>query len=129
MLDFYTIDSDYLDFLRQFDSRIPENRYKTHEKFFCGIVLNINNCDYFAPVSHYNKPQRTNFAIYDKDNSKILSTVRFNYMFPALQAVVHKLIIKDVYKTDSRYAILVAKEYDYCSKHEDHLRKRALSVY
>lgn len=92
-------------------------------------MLNINNCDYFAPVSHYNKPQRTNFAIYDKDNSKILSTVRFNYMFPALQAVVHKLIIKDVYKTDSRYAILVAKEYDYCSKHEDHLRKRALSVY
>ena len=129
MIDFYTIDSAYLDFLRQHEQRIPLTTYPAHEKFFCGVVLNINGVNYFAPVSHYNQPNRTTFVIKDKNDQKILSSVRLNYMFPALPSVVQRLDIKQLYKKDPKYAVLVTKELRYCSRHESDLRNMAMSVY
>ncbi len=43
------------------DAKIPNIEYEKHKKFFCGIVLTINNFNYFAPVSSYNKKAHTAF--------------------------------------------------------------------
>ena len=67
-LKFYEVDGEYIKYLRvNGDQKIPNIEYEKHKKFFCGIVLTINNFNYFAPVSSYNKKVHTSFLIMDKD--------------------------------------------------------------
>ena len=129
MIDFYTVSAMYADYLRQFEPKVPQVSYQTHDKFFCGVVLRIGTIDYYAPVSHFNQPQKTNFAIWDKDGKRVLSTVRLCFMFPARPDVVQRVSVKELYQVAPKYAILVDKEYRYCAKHESQLLKRAQAVY
>lgn len=60
-LNFYTVDLDYVRYLKQIEmehrgfSRIPNMDYTNSRKpkLLCGIVLQINNVDYYVPVSSY----------------------------------------------------------------------------
>ena len=130
MINFYDIDPNYLDYLRSYEPKVPKTGYSSHEKFFCGIILTINDTiQYYAPVSSFSEQQRTNLLIYDKDSKTVLSSVRFCFMIPIMPSVVHRINIKDFYSTAPSYAILVDKEYSYCSSHEALLKRRAQSVY
>lgn len=51
MLKFYDINPEYVNYLRQFDNRIPNIVYEANNKFVCGIVLSVNKHNYFAPIS------------------------------------------------------------------------------
>lgn len=80
-LKFYEVDSEYIKYLKEKgDDKIPNIEYDKHKKFFCGIVLTINNFNYFAPVSSYTKKVRTAFLIKDKDKEnnqlKVISSFR-----------------------------------------------------
>ena len=86
-LKFYEVDREYIKYLKENgDDKIPNIEYSKHKKFFCGIVLTINNFNYFAPVSSYNKKAHTVFLIMDKDREtkkyKPISSLRFSFMFP-----------------------------------------------
>ena len=50
-LDFYEVNVDYVKYLKQFDSRIPNVEYQNRNKFLCGTLFKINGLNYFAPVS------------------------------------------------------------------------------
>lgn len=62
-LDFYYVNSDYLEFLKEREKRvrgftcIPNTEYSSgNTKFFYGAVLEINNIHFFVPISsklHY----------------------------------------------------------------------------
>ena len=128
MFDFYKVNEKYAQYLKTIDSQIPDLRYDRHDKFVCGIVLKIGDINYYAPVSHFNKPQKTNFAIRNNRN-QVISTIRFCFMFPAIEDVLERLNFKEIAKTDSSYADLLKTEYEYCKLHYDEIMKRALSVY
>ena len=53
-LDFYEVNVDYVKYLKQFDSRIPNVEYQNRNKFLCGTLFKINGLNYFAPVSSFN---------------------------------------------------------------------------
>lgn len=127
MIKFYDVDTNYINFLRKIDNQIPNMSYESHDKFVCGVVLNIDDVEYYAPISHFNKPQKTNFPIID--NGKIISTVRFCFMFPALHSVLKKKNFKKISELDPKYADLLSTEYKYCKSHIEELTKRAYSVY
>lgn len=131
MLKFYEVDGAYIKYLRETgDSKIPRIDYKNHQKFFCGIVLTINNFNYFAPVSSYNKKVHTAFLIKDKDRKtselKPISSLRFSFMFPC---PIEYLNQKDFSKEDEQYRILLKKELSYCNKNIDKIEKLAHEVY
>ena len=86
-LKFYEVDMEYIKYLKENgDDKIPNIEYSKHKKFFCGIVLTINNFNYFAPVSSYTRKVRTSFLIKDKNKEnkqlKAISSLRFSFMFP-----------------------------------------------
>ena len=65
-LDFYEVNAEYIAYLMRFDAKVPYVDYTAesgHDKFLCGIVLSVNGHDYFAPISSFNTPQRTNMII------------------------------------------------------------------
>lgn len=49
------IDSKYCDYLREFDDRVPYNFSKKENRPFVGILFEIENIKYFAPLSSRKK--------------------------------------------------------------------------
>ena len=130
-LKFYEVDGEYMKYLRENgDQKIPNIEYEKHKKFFCGIVLTINNFNYFAPVSSYNKKVHTSFLIMDKDietkELKAISSLRFSFMFPC---PIEYLSQKDFSKEDEKYKILLRKELHYCNINREKIKKMANEVY
>ena len=130
-LKFYEVDSEYIKYLRvNGDQKIPNIEYENHKKFFCGIVLTINNFNYFAPVSSYNKKVHTSFLIMDKDREtkklKAISSLRFSFMFPC---PIEYLNQKDFSKEDEKYQVLLRKELHYCNANREKISKKANEVY
>ena len=107
-LDFYYIESDYLHFLRdkyKGDIHVPYVDYVTNDKFFIGIVLQIGNHKYFAPVS---SNKRTTFSSFNiKRGKKTISSIRLNYMFPVVDGVYSKIDFNDI--QDKQYRNLLTK--------------------
>ena len=124
-LKFYEVNVEYIEYLKKKgDSKIPNISYKNHKKFFCGIVLKVNNFNYFAPVSSYNKKVHTNFLIMDKE--KTISSLRFSFMFPC---PIECLNQKDFTLEDNKYQVLLRKELHYCNINREKIVKQAKEVY
>ena len=104
MIKFYDVDKNYINFLRSIDDQIPDFDYLTHDKFVCGVVLEINGVNYFAPISHFNIQQKTNFII--RDNGRAISSIRFCFMFPAPWDVLVEKNFANISLTDQNYANL-----------------------
>ena len=128
MLKFYDINENYVEYLQTIDRQIPNIGYSTNNKFICGIILNIDGYNYYAPVSSNTKMYRTSFSIKNKNNF-IIATIRFCFMFPAPFDVLMEKNFKLVKQSNSRYADLLINEYDYCVLNEDKILKKAKSVY
>lgn len=129
MFGFYLVDNNYIQYLKQYDRQIPDVLYINNNKFVCGTVLNINGHDYYAPVSHFSKKQRTSFAIIQK--GEIISSVRLCFMFPLPKGmdVLQKLDFNLIAQTDLNYANLLRYEYSYCLRNMNQLMNQANKVY
>lgn len=129
-LRFYDIDSEFTDYLRGFDSKIPYIGYENRDKFLCGIVLSINNCNYYVPVSSNKNKFLSSFIIYDvkrKGDMIPISSLRFSFMFPCPIECISERVLKN--ETDEKYKNLTQKEYEFCNKHVEAIRKKALTIY
>jgi protein AbiQ len=127
MIKFYDVENDYIQYLKNYDRKVPDVLYNNYNKFICGIVFKIGEINFYAPISHSDKIQRTNLPIYDK--GKIISTIKFCFMFPAPMSVLTEKNFKSINNTDPNYANLLSTEYNYCKSIIDEILKKASSVY
>lgn len=128
MLNFYDVDPKYANYLRQFDRRVPDIVYSSNNKFVCGIVLSINGYHYFAPISSNTSKQQTNILI--KDNKgRVLSSIKFSFMFPAPDSVIKLKDFNDIRKTDFAYASLLEMEHKFCIENEQAICDKAARIY
>lgn len=127
MLNFYNIDQKYISYLQNIDNKVPNIGYGLHDKFVCGIVLNINGCDYYAPISSNKTVFRTSFPI--KNQGKVISTIRFSFMFPAIQSALTMINFKQIAATDKNYASLLQTEWRYCIANQDKIMQKAKKIY
>ncbi len=127
MLNFFYVDKQYIEYLKRWESKIPNIDYDSHKKFVCGALIQLAGMAYYAPVSHYKKPNASTFLIYDGD--KAISSIRLNFMFPVLRDTIQKVDFHRLQHEDPRYASLVRKELAYCRDHVDALQRQAQKVY
>lgn len=126
-LKFYEVSKDYLNFLRKYDPKVPNQDYKKNKKFFCGIVLKINGYNYFVPVSHFTTPQYTNYII--KKDKKSISSLRFCFMIPVPNDD-SILTYKDFSnETNINYVKLLDIELTECRNNVEEIKKIALKTY
>ena len=45
------VNTNYCDYLRKFDNKVPYNKNEKELRPFVGILFTINDCEYFAPLS------------------------------------------------------------------------------
>ena len=133
-LDFYSVDTKYVKYLQDAEvqkrgfSRVPNMAYSStyKPKFLCGIVLQVNDVDYYVPVTSYKQQKPDNFLII-ADNGQAVSSLRFNYMFPVPGMIVTVRIITD--EPDRAYRALLAQELRYCIKNQDTIQHLADRTY
>lgn len=124
-IKFYDVTKEYISYLKNWDTKIPNINYNKHDKFICGVVLKINEFNYYAPISSFTKSQKSNFVI-NNETGVAISSIRFSFMFPAPQDV---LSIKDFNKEESYYKYLLMQEYKYCNLNKNSIYEKAESVY
>ena len=128
-LNFYQVNANYIAYLLKFDSRVPKVDYSAanaHDKFMCGIVLNVHDQNYFAPISSFRTPQRTNIIIKD-DKGKDISSIRFSFMIPVPDWVVSIKLIAN--EPSLKYRILLNMELQFCRRNANAIYSRARFVY
>jgi len=126
---FYEVDTAYINYLLKVDSKVPHVNYSTispYNKFLCGIVLSVNDHDYFAPISSFTTPQRTNILIRNSQG-RILSSIRLSFMIPIPPGVVS---LKNIDSEQSQsYKFLLYNELRFCNRNSDYICKRARIIY
>ena len=92
-LDFYEVNIDYVKYLKQFDSRIPDVVYQNRNKFVCGTLFKINGLNFFAPVSSFNIKQNSNYVI--EVGNVPVGSVRYSFMFPVPDSEIKQKVINN----------------------------------
>ena len=125
-LNFYEVDVLYTDFLREYgDNKILFIRYGKNDRFLCGILFEIDGMNYFAPISSFKQPQKSNIIIKDHHGNDI-GSIRFGYMFSVPLSLVRK---KDFSVKNQFYQRLLEEEYNFCLKNSQRIISKATHIY
>ncbi|MBO5478903.1 MAG: type III toxin-antitoxin system ToxN/AbiQ family toxin [Clostridia bacterium] len=125
-LDLYTVDSQYFNYLRKFEPRVP---YVKEDRPFIGIVLKIHYKNYFAPLGSPKEKHKTMRK--QKDLIKIrngeLGVINFNNMIPIPSSRCQKIDIANM--PDPKYKILLNDQVAWCNIHIDEIIQTAEKLY
>lgn len=131
---FYTIDKNYIEYLSQFENHISYNKDEIgHSRPYLGIVLKIEQYEYFVPLysykKHYTKYKNNPsfFFIYDR-KANPLAIIKFSSMIPVPKNYkVAKLLEYDL--QDKKYKDLISAEYRYINSNKEEIYKKAQKMY
>ena len=137
----YVVDKQYVNFLRKFDNRVENIEYDRKLKPYIGILLNINNFNYYVPISsakekHHKIKEGMDFIKIIQDD-KIFGVLNLNNMIPIAEENVKVLKYKeiDTYREISSekekrlYIAFLSYELDLINNKMDKIKRNALRLY
>ena len=131
---FYTVSTDYCDFLRRFDHCVPYTMDKKSIRPFVGIVLNVNGFNYYAPLTspkpkHITMKNQTDFL---KINGGSWGAINFNNMIPVPLECLKKVEMR-IFDTDTKpdidYKNLLSNQLSWCNSNKERILKQAEKLY
>lgn len=126
-LRLYHISEGYVKFLHTLDKRVQYN--KGEARPYVGIVLSINNNDYYVPLESP-KPNHENIKgggpVLKLDEGK-LGIMGFNNMIPVKKRCLVDFDINAI--EDEKYKALLQNQLMYCRKNKDIIYARAQKTY
>ena len=108
-MKFYHIADEYIEFLKSYDSKVPEN--KNESRPYVGVVLEINGIKYYAPFSSP-KPKHCkmhNSKDFRKIANGLYGAINFNNMIPVVDEALKYIDISKI--EDERYRNLLNHQY------------------
>lgn len=127
------VDSKYCDYLRKIDKRVPYNFSKKENRPFVGVLFNIDEMEYFAPLSspktkHVNMVNMIDFL---KIDSGKLGAVNFNNMIPVMPNNYKVFVLNKSIDNidDDKYRILLNNQLSWLNKDASNLRKKTKRLY
>jgi len=125
-MDFFYVSDEYITFLKQFDSTVPNNYGGSRP--YIGIVIEIDEIKYYAPLTSP-KPKHCKMKN-DKDFRRIdggkLGAINFNNMIPVPDTAIIPIIINDV--SDEQYKRLLQNQYAFIQKDKDAIKRTATNL-
>ncbi len=139
-LNLYSISDEYIKYLRQFDNKIYDNKEDTriHERKYLGVVLTVNEYNYYIPMS---SPKKSDYIDFDKkiirkdtktiirihEGGRLYGTLRISNMIPVPITELEPYIIAN--EKDLKYKELILGELRYINNNSDKITKYAKTVY
>ena len=127
---FYEVDDDYINFLRDYDKKVSENKEedRKHPRKYIGVVFMIGTVKYLAPLSSYkhDKHDRMKDAL---DFIKIgnYGVLNLNNMIPIIDTAITKIYFDTV--EDEKYKDLLENEYQIIKTKKDKILKNSNILY
>lgn len=134
-LNFYDVNMDYIDYLKRKEieyrsfTRVPNIKYRDDQKFLCGIVLRIDEFEYYVPVTSYKYEKSESFLIVFEDDkyNKIKDSLRFNFMIPVPPNCIRERIIKN--ENNIKRRMFLHRQLEFINKNIDIIKNRAKRTY
>lgn len=139
-LNLYSVSDKYIKYLRQFDNRIYDNKEdtRTYERKYLGVVLTINELNYYIPMS---SPKKSDYKDFDKkiirgdtktiirihDGNRLYGTLRISNMIPVPITELKPYMISN--ETDLKYKEVILGELRYINNNTNKIVKYAKTVY
>lgn len=140
-LKWYVVDKDYVNYLRTFDNKVENIDYKAKLKPYIGILVTINDFNYYVPISsakekHYKIKEDMDFIKIMQDD-KIIGVLNINNMIPILDDNVTLLKYKEIdnyreFETEKEkklYISFLSFELDLINEKMSKIKKSALKLY
>ncbi len=127
------LDSNYCNYLRLFDNKVPYNYKEKELRPFVGALLQVNNFMYFAPLSSP-KPKhlklRAKLDFLKIDNGK-LGAINFNNMIPVTTKNIIPIDLdkKSLNIADEKYRKLLKEQLLWLNRNKVKLYNRAKKLY
>lgn len=132
-LNFYIIKDEYIKYVSQYDTHIAYN--KGNRRPYIGIVLDIDNFLYFAPMfspKPQHKKYKENLSFFkmfgNKEKTDYLGLIRFADMIPVPESEIMQFKPQ---KSKVDYSILLIKQYNYINqnRNRDSIRLKAREIH
>lgn len=127
------LDTDYCNYLRKFDNKVPYNYSKKELRPFVGVLFTIDNLMYFAPLSspkpkHQNLKSKLDFL--KIDNGK-LGAINFNNMLPVTDKNVIKIDLakEGLIGSEEKYVKLLKEQLFWLNRNNSKLFGRSKKLY
>ncbi len=129
LIQLYEINPAYIDYLVPFAPHIFHNKKdnQKHSRKYIGIILTVNNLDYFVPLSSFKDKHSKMQESIDFLKIKHFAVLNLNNMFPVPKSERTFLDINKV--SDVNYKNLLRKEYRIIKTLESKILKNAKIVY
>lgn len=128
-IKFYQVSSTYVDYLVPYAPHLFHNKQKgqQNERKYIGVVLHINDMDYFAPLSSFKEKHGRMSEGLDFIKIKNYAVINLNNMFPVPKGCYTYVDISK--ERDMKYQTLLLAEYRYIKSIQETLRKNAAILY
>lgn len=140
-LRWYIADKEYVNYLRKFDKKVENIEYNSKLKPYIGILININNFNYYVPISsakekHYKIKEGMDFVKIIQ-NDKIIGVLNINNMIPITDSNVKELKYKDIEeyrefnsdKDKKLYIAFLSLELGLINDKMEKIKKNAMKIY
>ena len=132
-LEIVRVNSDYCDYLRQFDNKVAYNKYEKELRPFIGILFEIDTCKYFAPLSSPKPKHRKmkNMIDFFKIKDGELGAVNFNNMIPVIDK---NYTLVDLNKetltiAELKYQKLLKEQLNWLNAHYRQVKNKSFRLY
>ena len=140
----YVADKDFVNYLHSIDEKVEQIEYKDSFKPYFGIIMNINNYNYYLPVSspkpwkHSKMSNSKDFLkINDPETGELIAVLNINNMIPIPLQYITMLDYNDVAKykkfnNDSEktnYINLLRKELKVIRSMSKKIKENAIYLY
>ncbi len=126
-MKFYNIKDEYIRYLRQYDSKIAENKNQTRP--YVGVVFKINDIKYYAPFSSP-KPKHLkmkNSIDFRKINNGLYGAINFNNMIPVPDDALIPINIEKI--PNNQYKRLLQNQYVSIRSVQAQIKKTAYNLH
>ena len=123
---FYTVNDDYIEYLRKMDTRVLFNKPENNTRPYAGFLVTSNDYNYLVPLSSQIKKSNHVTAVIPnrltevqrqknlitKQFPEMIATIKFNNMIPVRDDVINKIDLSKYKgnKNDEDYLALLVKE-------------------
>lgn len=132
-LSFYTLDTDYCDYLRKYDNRVPYTMQQKSTRPFIGVILNVNNHKYYAPLSspkqkHLKMKNQVDFI---KIKGGYWGVINLNNMIPVIDKMATKVNPNNLHRSydNEAYKNLLNNQLSWCNGNKNLIIQKANNLY
>lgn len=127
------VNSNYCDYLREFDNRVSYNKNEKELRPFIGVLFVIDNCEYFAPLSSPKAKhiKMKNTVDFFKIKDGELGAVNFNNMIPVTSKdyTIVELNKETLTLAELKYQKLLKEQLNWLNANYNQVKNKSFKLY